>query len=84
VTFAYLTDVYVLAPYRKLGLGSWMLECINDELNSWPYLRRVLLMSFLADSEKLYAEKLGMTLFEQGADGMGVLSRRGPGSTMQV
>ncbi|KAI3333790.1 hypothetical protein F4824DRAFT_502777 [Ustulina deusta] len=32
VTFAYLTDVYVLPEYQGKGLGSWMLSCL-DELN---------------------------------------------------
>ena len=27
-TFAYLDDVFVLAPYRGQGLGGWMLECV--------------------------------------------------------
>ena len=27
-TFAYLADVFVLAPYRGQGLSKWMMECI--------------------------------------------------------
>jgi GNAT superfamily N-acetyltransferase len=28
--FAYLMDVFVLAPYRGRGLGLWMMECVLD------------------------------------------------------
>src|SRR5262245_26259858 len=27
-TYAYLSDVYILAPYRGQGLATWMLACI--------------------------------------------------------
>ncbi|WP_053959481.1 GNAT family N-acetyltransferase [Sulfobacillus thermosulfidooxidans] len=29
-TFAYLCDVFVLAPYRGQGLGKWLIESIMD------------------------------------------------------
>jgi ribosomal protein S18 acetylase RimI-like enzyme len=27
-TFGYLTDVYVLGPYRAQGLATWLIECV--------------------------------------------------------
>ncbi|EPE08472.1 gnat family n-acetyltransferase [Ophiostoma piceae UAMH 11346] len=30
VTFAYLTDVYVLPEFQKRGLGAWMVRCLRE------------------------------------------------------
>ncbi|EMF10017.1 uncharacterized protein SEPMUDRAFT_151082 [Sphaerulina musiva SO2202] len=35
-TFAYLTDVYVLPEYRGLGIGGWLLDCIDEHLEAKP------------------------------------------------
>lgn len=32
VTFAYLTDVYVLPEYQSRGLGAWMMDCVAETL----------------------------------------------------
>jgi nitroimidazol reductase NimA-like FMN-containing flavoprotein (pyridoxamine 5'-phosphate oxidase superfamily)/GNAT superfamily N-acetyltransferase len=39
-TFAYLSDVFILEPYRGRGLGKWLMECIHDhpelqDLRKW-------------------------------------------------
>ncbi|KAK4219864.1 hypothetical protein QBC37DRAFT_367468 [Rhypophila decipiens] len=45
VTFAYLTDVYVLEEHQGHGLGRSMMECIHGVLEKWPDLRRGLLIT---------------------------------------
>jgi GNAT superfamily N-acetyltransferase len=50
-TFAYLSDVFVLEPYRKRGLSKWLLECVlaHPDLQG---LRRFAL--FTRDASGLY------------------------------
>ena len=52
-TVAYLGDVFVLPPYRGLGLSKWMVECViaHPELQG---LRRFLLAT--SDAHGLYAQ----------------------------
>lgn len=51
-TFAYLADVYVLAPWRGRGISTWMMETVlaHPELQG---LRRWSLVT--ADAQALYA-----------------------------
>jgi GNAT superfamily N-acetyltransferase len=44
-TVAYLTDVYVLPEYQKKGLGSWMIRCINETMDTWTALRGLILIT---------------------------------------
>ncbi|OBT66940.1 hypothetical protein VE03_04170 [Pseudogymnoascus sp. 23342-1-I1] len=83
VTFAYLTDVYVLEEHQGKGLGSWLMECVDEEFASWPHLRRVMLMANLKEGEAFYA-KMGMSQFKQGENGFAILNKRGGGSGMPV
>lgn len=44
-TFAYLADVYILEPYRRQGLGTWLVQSILDHpdlkgLRRWCLLTR--------------------------------------------
>ncbi len=80
VTIAYLTDVYVLEEYQGKGLGTWLIQCVNEALSTWPKLRRVMLIS--SHGSEFYEKYLGVEDFKQGVDGLMVMSRRGPGSTM--
>ncbi|KAI1757938.1 hypothetical protein F4782DRAFT_4242 [Xylaria castorea] len=45
VTFAYLTDVYVLPEYQGKGLGRWMLACLDEVIKAWPHLRRLMFLT---------------------------------------
>lgn len=45
VTFAYLTDVYVLKEHQGRGLGKFMMECLHEALGTWPDLRRGMLIT---------------------------------------
>ncbi|KAI2601762.1 hypothetical protein GGR54DRAFT_54951 [Hypoxylon sp. NC1633] len=57
VTFAYLTDVYILPEYQGKGLGRWMMECLNEVIKSWTHLRRFMFLT--SDSMNLYRKYLG-------------------------
>ncbi|KAJ2977038.1 hypothetical protein NUW58_g7930 [Xylaria curta] len=58
VTFAYLTDVYVLPEYQGKGLGRWMLGCLDETIKAWPHLRRLLLVA-RSSAMDLYGKALG-------------------------
>jgi ribosomal protein S18 acetylase RimI-like enzyme len=76
VTFAYLTDVYVLPEHQGRGLGVWMMECLQEMLEAWPALRRVMLMATSEHAIKMYERVLGMKRL-----GGGVMTRIGPGAS---
>jgi GNAT superfamily N-acetyltransferase len=81
VSFAYLTDVYVLEEFQGKGLGAWLIESVEAHISQWPELRRVLLLS--SHSGNLYEEKLGVKPFSQGESGMQIFSKVGKGSPLQ-
>jgi hypothetical protein len=56
VTVAYLTDVYVLEEYQKLGLGSFIIRCMSEFLEEWPCLRALILVT--SPKESPWYEKL--------------------------
>jgi GNAT superfamily N-acetyltransferase len=60
VTFAYLTDVYVLKGFQGKGLGRWMMRCVDETLMGWPELRRCVLFTKGASNVRLYEEVMGM------------------------
>lgn len=57
VTFAYLTDVYILPEYQGKGLGRWMIECLNEVIQGWVHLRRFMFLT--NDKMDLYRKYLG-------------------------
>lgn len=83
VSFAYLTDVYILAPYQGRGLGKFLIRCIDEVLDSWPQFRRALLM---ADSreKRFYEQMLRMREVVQGEHGFTMMTRKGEGSVIPV
>jgi GNAT superfamily N-acetyltransferase len=80
VTFAYLTDVYILPAYQGDGLGSWLTECVGEELESWPDLRRAMCVTSLEKGKEFYEKTMGLKPFEAGPKGMAVLTKSGKGS----
>ncbi len=85
-TFIYLTDVYIEPSSQGNGLGTWMMQCVQEVIESMPHLRRSLL--FTGDwkrSVPFYQRVLGMQVFEsrRGEDGDGrrlaVMMRKGKG-----
>jgi len=81
VSFAWLTDVYVLDEFQGKGLGSWLIACIDEVLSSWPELRRFCLITH--GPSTFYEEKLKMQAFEQGKNGLRILNRMGSGSVLE-
>ncbi|KAK2766033.1 hypothetical protein FQN54_007548 [Arachnomyces sp. PD_36] len=86
-TFFYVTDVYVDPSSQGNGLGTWLLSCVVEVVDSMPYLRRSMLIT--ADwkrSVPFYEKVLGMTVMdgrrtesEEGGEGLAVLTRIGKG-----
>ena len=52
-TYAYLADVFVLAPYRGQGLGKWLISCVLQH-PALQGLRRMMLAT--KDAHSLYAQ----------------------------
>ncbi|KAJ6124778.1 Acyl-CoA N-acyltransferase [Penicillium samsonianum] len=44
-TFLFLTDVFVLSSLQGLGLGTWLVTCVQEVIETMPYLRRSLLLT---------------------------------------
>lgn len=81
ITFAYFTDLYVLPEYQGLGLGGWIIDCIDEMLKDLPYLRWTLLRTSSEKSQRSYEQKLGMEVLKCGDANEGpiVMGRRGNG-----
>ena len=60
VTFAYLTDVYIVDDKRAAGLGRFIMEAVKEIVNDMPGLRRMLLLTSSPKSMKWYKEVFGM------------------------
>lgn len=78
-TFVYLTDVFVLPEYRARGLGRWLMQCVNETLESWPDLRAAMLYASGETALGFYRETLGMKKFISGKNGLDIMTKRGPG-----
>ncbi|CAK7268106.1 hypothetical protein SEPCBS119000_002892 [Sporothrix epigloea] len=73
VTFAYLTDVYILPAYQRRGLGAWMMRCLHElcagskpgheqstpASTGWPNLRSLWLVASSPSAASMYAKALG-------------------------
>lgn len=66
VTFAYLTDVYVLPQHQGKGLGTRMMECLNQILDAWPELRRFMLITSDPAAIRIYEKTLGAKEMAKG------------------
>jgi ribosomal protein S18 acetylase RimI-like enzyme len=81
VTFAYLTDVWVDPVFQGKGLGSWLVQCVQEVLEAMPHLRRTIL--FTADWERsvpFYQKLMGMTVVEiQKGEGLALMESKGKG-----
>lgn len=78
VTFAYLTDVYVLPEHGGLGLGSWLIDCVKEWVDLMPNLRQLTLITGKGKKEEYYARKLGTTSIENLKATVGVFVAKGP------
>ncbi|KAH8595387.1 gcn5-related n-acetyltransferase [Bisporella sp. PMI_857] len=82
-TFVYVTDVYVWPIYQGSGLGKWLIMCVQEVIESMPYLRRSML--FTSDWERsvpFYKKLMSMELVgsRDGSDGgPAILQHKGKG-----
>jgi len=82
VSFAYLTDVYILEEFQGKGLGVWLIQCVNQTLDSWPELRRTLLVT--TNGTNFYSKNMGMKKFGEGTSGdLSMMTKRGHGSVFE-
>ena len=80
ITFAYLTDLYVLPEYQGLGLGGWLIDCIGEVLRCMPELRWAMLRTSSLKSIETYKKRLGMIVLPSDPDnGAVMMGRRGDG-----
>ncbi|KAF2472587.1 acetyltransferase [Lindgomyces ingoldianus] len=70
VTFAYLTDVYIVKEYRKFGLGRWLIACCKEMVQEMPELRRCVLLTGSEAMQKLYEREMGMEVFGERKGGL--------------
>ncbi|EQK97337.1 Acyl-CoA N-acyltransferase [Ophiocordyceps sinensis CO18] len=66
VTFAYLTDVFVLEDFQRKGLASWMMRALKELIDEWPNLRGLILMTHDKAAARMYQRELGAVEFDQG------------------
>lgn len=59
VTFAYLSDVYLLPEYRGRKLSTWLMSCVKEGLLAHPALRRYLLVTSRHSLVDFYKRHLG-------------------------
>lgn len=80
VTFGYLTDVYVLKEHQKKGLGTFMMQCLNEYVGEWPDLRGLWILSSSPESRRLYEKVFGAVgFFESRNDPkLKLLEKTGP------
>ena len=74
--------MYVLDEYQRKGLGKWLIDCVNETVDGWPGLRRVMLITSEGPGVEFYRERLGVEAFEQKG-GLVLLGRRGKNSPLK-
>ena len=81
VTFGYLTDVYVLKEHQQRGLGTFLMKCLNEIVESWPELRALWILSSSPEAVKLYTKIFGAQDFFESNDNakLRLLEKEGPG-----
>lgn len=80
VTFAYLTDVYVVPEWRRDGLGKWMVACVREVVDGIPELRRAMLLTSTGTGEQFYRRELGWwDVGEEREKGLGCMTLKGWG-----
>ncbi|KAH8722170.1 hypothetical protein BGZ61DRAFT_492537 [Ilyonectria robusta] len=79
VTFAYLTDVFVVEEYQRRGLASWLMRSLKEIVNEWKDMRGLLLMTHDESAARMYKRELGALDFEEGPSaGLVLLELPGP------
>lgn len=80
VTFGYLTDVYVLVEHQQRGLGTFLMKCVNEVLESWPEMRAFWILSSSPESQRIYEKICGTVDFfaEVTNPNLRLLEKKGP------
>ncbi|KAK0742351.1 acyl-CoA N-acyltransferase, partial [Apiosordaria backusii] len=86
LTFAYLTDVYVLPAHQGKGLARFMMACLDEIVSEWDeHLRRLLLFTRDEEAAKLYKQTLGaQDVRETGTGKLICMERVGGGNTFKA
>ncbi|EEH23604.1 hypothetical protein PABG_05815 [Paracoccidioides brasiliensis Pb03] len=81
-TFAYLTDVYILPEHQGAGLGSWLLQCVTEWVDSrGDSFRRFMLVTVGERAEGYYRRVMGAEV--QGRKGeVFVMAKKGRGGSV--
>ncbi|KAK5987786.1 Putative acetyltransferase [Cladobotryum mycophilum] len=66
VTFAYLTDVFIIEEFQRRGLASWMMRALKEIVDEWPNLRGLVLMTHDKAAAKMYQRELGALDWDEG------------------
>jgi len=77
VTIGYLTDVYILDEFRGQGLAKWMMACISETLDEWPFLRQFMLFTMDSRAAMLYKNAMGVDEWSTSG-GLTLLKKKGP------
>ncbi|KAE8382359.1 hypothetical protein BDV26DRAFT_16837 [Aspergillus bertholletiae] len=78
VTFAYLTDLYILPEYQGHGLGGWLIDCVGEVMRPLPHLRWFMLRTSSEKSRQAYEKRLEMSVLDTGsASGGFMMGRKG-------
>ncbi|KAK1146211.1 hypothetical protein N8T08_003301 [Aspergillus melleus] len=80
ITFAYLTDVYVLPEYQGKGFGGWLIDCVDEVVKPLPHLRWLMLRTSSVRSQESYERRMGMEVLDTSDASLGaiIMGRRGP------
>ncbi|KAJ3475639.1 hypothetical protein NLG97_g9388 [Lecanicillium saksenae] len=80
-TFLYLTDVWVDPLMQGKGLGSWLIQCVQEVIEEMPHLRRSMLFtSSWEKSVPFYQKLMGMEVIESKfGSGLVTMERKGRG-----
>ncbi|KAE8160079.1 hypothetical protein BDV40DRAFT_271429 [Aspergillus tamarii] len=79
VTFAYLTDLYILPEYQGHGLGGWLIDCVDELMRPLPYLRWFMLRTSAEKSKQAYEKRLEMSVLDTScaSEGAVMMGRKG-------
>ncbi|KAF2729544.1 acetyltransferase [Polyplosphaeria fusca] len=76
VTFAFLTDVYIVDESRRLGLGRWLINCCKELFLDMADLRFVLLLTGSESAQAMYEDELAMDVLGKSESGPTVMGVR--------
>ena len=75
-TIAYLTDVFIIPEFRKLGFSTLLMKCCREVLEAMPVLRRGWLVATPGAAESFYERELGFGDFAKYGSGNLAMTRR--------